>query len=76
MKLKNLAALLFRMLGALFVLTGFSEALSGILESQKMGAVGAAVSGLLVGILLIYFSKRLAALFCKGLDDDDSANKP
>ncbi len=72
MKLKQLAALLFRMLGALFVLSGFSEALSGILDTQKIGAIAAAFTGLVVGILIIYYSKKLANLFCKGLDDDSA----
>jgi hypothetical protein len=39
MKLKHLAALLLRILGASFVLTGFADALSGILDTHKIGAV-------------------------------------
>ncbi len=31
------------------------------------------VSSLIIGYCLIYYSKKLAALFCKGLDDDDVA---
>ncbi len=70
MKLKQLAALLLRIIGACFVLTGFSDTLSGILDTHRIGAIGAAIGGLLIGILTIYFSKKLAVILCKGLDDD------
>ena len=72
MKLKNLAAMLLRVLGVMFVLTGFSDALSGILDTHKAGAIAAAIGGLLVGALTIYFSKKLAEMLCKGLDDDSA----
>ena len=70
MKLKHLAALLLRILGAAFVLTGFTDALSGILDTHRIGAVEAAIGGLIVGSLTIYYSKKLAGILCKGLDDD------
>ena len=72
MKLRNLAALLFRILGALFILTGFGDTLSEIVSTGKLSALAVSSSGLLVGILFIAFSKKLAALFCRGLDDDPS----
>lgn len=72
MKLKHLAALLLRILGVSFVLSGFSETLYGILDTHKIGAIGAAVGGLVMGILTIYFSKKLAGILCKGLDDDSA----
>jgi hypothetical protein len=70
MKLKSLAALLFRILGASFVLTGLADALSGILDTHKIGAIAAAIGGLVIGSLTICFSKRLADIFCRGLDDE------
>ena len=72
MKLRNLAALIFRIIGALFVLTGFSDVTSAIFNSQKAGWIFGAVGGLLIGFLMIYFSKKLAEVFCKGLDDDSA----
>jgi len=72
MKLRSLAALIFRIVGALFVLTGFSDVASAIFDSQKAGWIVGAVGGLLVGFLMIYYSKKLAEIFCKGLDDDSA----
>jgi len=69
MKLNSLAALLFRLLGASFVLNGLADALSGILDTHKIGAIATAIGGLVMGSLLIYFSKKLADIFCRGLDD-------
>ena len=70
MKLKHLAALLLRILGASFVLTGFADALSGIFDTHKMGPVAGAIGGLIIGLLTIYYNKKLADILCKGLDDD------
>lgn len=70
MKLKSLAALIFRILGALFALSGFGEALGETLKNGRIGSIMTAASGLFVGILMIYFSKKLADLFCRGLTDD------
>ena len=70
MKLRSLAALIFRILGALFVLTGFGDTLSGVLDTGKLGAIAAAVSGLVIGFLFFYYSQKLAEIFCRGLDDD------
>jgi len=72
MKLRSLAALIFRIVGALFVLTGFSDMMSAILDSNKSGWIFGAVGGLLIGFLMIYYSKKLAEIFCKGLDDDSA----
>jgi hypothetical protein len=54
----------------LFVLSGFGEAMGELLDTGKLRAIMAGVCGLLVGALIIYFSKPLANLFCRGLDDD------
>ena len=70
MKLKSLAALLFRMLGVSSILTGLNDSVYAISDTHKFAAISAGVSGLLGGVLIIYFSQKLADLFCKGLDDD------
>jgi len=72
MKLRNLAALIFRIVGALFVLTGFSDVMSAIFDSPKIGWIFGAVGGLLIGFLMTYYSKKLAEIFCRGLDDDSA----
>jgi membrane associated rhomboid family serine protease len=72
MKLKQLAALLLRIIGVCFVLSGFSEALYGILDTHKTGAIAAAMGGLIVGALTVYFSRKLAGILCRGLDDDSA----
>ena len=72
MKLKNLAALMFRMLGALFILSSI-EPLAFIGESHAIiGAIAGTIMSAIIGYCLIVYSKKLAALFCKGLDDHDT----
>ena len=73
MKLKSLAALIIRFVGALFMLGGV-QALVVIIDAHSIiGAIIAGVSSFIIGYCLIIYSKKLAALFCKGLDDDDVA---
>lgn len=70
MKLRNLAALIFRILGASFVLTGLAETTAEIFHYQDMGGIVDALGGLVIGGLTVYYSKKLAQIFCRGLDDD------
>jgi hypothetical protein len=73
MKLKSLAALIIRVVGALFILGGI-QSLGGIVDTHSIiSAIIEVVTSFIIGYCLIYFSKKLAALFCKGLDDDDVA---
>ncbi len=62
--------MLFRIIGTLYLLFGFGQIPAAISEKDKYGTIMDAVGGLLIGVLLIYFSKSLGKLFCKGLDDD------
>jgi hypothetical protein len=73
MKLKSLAALVIRFFGALIIFGGI-EALGLMIDGHGIipGIIESVVS-LIVGYCLIFYSKKLAALFCKGLDDDDVA---
>ena len=70
MKLKHIAALMFRVLGAVFILFGFAGALSSVVCNQICDAIVSAAIGFVVGFCFIYFDKKLACLFCKGLDDE------
>ena len=70
MKLKHLAALLLRILGVLAAVTGLSQGVGGIFGADRIGAMVDGIGGLLVGGLMIYFSKPLAAILCRGLGDD------
>jgi hypothetical protein len=72
MKLKHLAALLLRILGVLAVVTGLSQAVAGIFGPDRIGAIVDGLGGLLVGGLMLYFSKPVAAILCRGLDDDSA----
>ena len=76
MKLKHLAAFVFRILGALLILHSVWS-LALLADSRSIGEASAKmfliaiVPGLLGGNL-IYFSKDLATIFCKDLDDDSA----
>jgi hypothetical protein len=70
MKLKNFAALIFRLLGAMGILEGIAEAQLSLFDKESRSSLGNAIGGIVVSLCLIIFSKRLGALFCKGLDDD------
>lgn len=73
MKLKSLAALIIRLVGALFMLGGI-PALVVIVDAHSIvSAVIELITSVIIGCGLIYYSKKLAALFCKGLDDEDVA---
>ena len=74
MKLKYIAALIFRVLGAVFILFGLAGALSSVVSSQICDAIVSAAIGFVIGFCLIYFDKKLACLFCKGLDDEPWPN--
>ena len=53
---------------------GGVQALVVIIDAHSIiGAIIAGVSSFIIGYCLIIYSKKLAALFCKGLDDDDVA---
>ena len=71
MKLRNLAALIFRLLGASFILTGIAEILGAIMDTGSVYAMVGGVSELVIGFLAIFYSKQLAALFCRGLARSD-----
>jgi hypothetical protein len=71
MKLRSLAALIFRILGALIMLGGV-DAVTALIDGHSViPSVIEVVFSLLLGWCCIFYSKKLAALFCKGLDDDD-----
>jgi len=71
MKLKNLAALIFRIIGALYLLYGFSDLVETIGEAHDLATgIIESAGACILGYGLIRYSKKLAALFCKGLDDD------
>ena len=69
MKLKHFAALIFRVLGAVFILFGLAGGLSSIVSGQICDAIVSAAIGVVIGFCFICFQKKLASLFCKGLDD-------
>ena len=74
MKLKHIAALMFRVLGAVFILFGGAGAiLSGVSGNLSEAIINGAI-GLLIGFFLIGFDKKLARLFCKGLDEEPRPN--
>ncbi len=73
MKLKSLAALIIRFFGTLIIFGGI-EALVAMAEAHSfIPAIIEGVASIIIGYCLIFYSKKLAALFCKGLDDDDVA---
>ena len=72
MKLKSLAALIFRIIGAVFVLSGIFNMVAAVISIRTFDAISGCVILLISGFCFIYFSKKLAGLFCKGLDDDVS----
>ncbi len=73
MKLKSLAALIIRFLGALIMLGGIQALVVMVDTHSIIPAIIEGVISFIIGYGLIYYSKKLAALFCKGLDDDDVA---
>jgi hypothetical protein len=67
MKLISLAALFFRILGVCGIIDGLFE-----LTFHNAGAASLLVNGITVigSGALIWYSKTVARLFCRGLDDD------
>jgi putative Mn2+ efflux pump MntP len=70
MKIKNIATLIFRIIGAWMIYDGFDDAVAAIAYKQSIMAIADIVVGFIIGICIILFSKKLAGLFCRGLDDD------
>lgn len=70
MKLKNIAALIFRIIGAWIIFGGFEDAGVSMVEKESGIAIADVVLGFIFGICIILLSKKLAGLFCRGLDDD------
>jgi hypothetical protein len=70
MKLKNIAALVFRIIGAWIIFGGFEDAGVSMVEKESSIAIADIILGFIFGICIILFSKKLAGLFCRGLDDD------
>jgi hypothetical protein len=75
MKLKYVAALMFRVLGAVFILFGIAAAIPCAVTRDLSGAIINGAIGVVFGFCLIGFNKMLARLFCKGLDDEPWPNK-
>ena len=70
MKLKHIAALMFRVLGVVFILFGGAGAILSGVSRDLCGAIINGGIGLVFGFCLIGFNKKLARLFCRGLDDE------
>lgn len=70
MKLKHVAALMFRVLGAVFILFGIAAAILSAVTKDLSGVIINGSIGFVFGFCLIGFNKMLGRLFCKGLDDD------
>ncbi len=70
MKLKSLAALIFRIVGALFLLGGIGNAAAVVIANRTPEAMWDCMVLLVIGFCSIRFSKKLAGLFCSGLDDE------
>jgi Na+/H+ antiporter NhaC len=70
MKLKHVAALIFRVAGAFCILLGIGGAVVSLFDRQISDAVINMAIGFVFGFCLICLDKKLAGLFCKGLDDD------
>ena len=74
MKLKNITTLVFRLIGGGLLLCAATEFIFALLAAMTRNPVASrfqnGIALLIPGCCLVYFSKKLAALFCKGLDDD------
>ena len=79
MKLKNIATLIFRIIGALLLVSGAFDILLVLIELLvamfthehiKYLPISDGVGLLLLGYALIHYSKKWAALLCKGLDEE------
>ena len=70
MKLKNIATLIFRIIGGWTIFTSIQDAGVALLDKQSGMAIGEVIVGFMVGLFIVFLSKKLAGLFCRGLDDD------
>ena len=80
MKLTNFGALIFRILGALFCIAAVGELIYGITDllgihrdptsARDWDAIASGLWCMAIGFGMIYFSKKIAALFCRGLEDE------
>jgi len=70
MKIKNIATLIFRIIGAWIIFGGFEDAGVSMVEKESSIAIADVIIGFICGICIILFSRKLARLFCRGLDDD------
>ena len=74
MKLKYVAALMFRVLGVVFILFGGAGAVVSGVGRDLCGAIVNGSIGFVFGFCLMFFNKKLASLFCRGLDDEPWPN--
>ena len=72
MKLRSLAALLFRFLGAMFVVEGAGIMMAAVGDHRGVGEICENVVFFILGFCCVLYSKKLARLFCRGLDDDSA----
>jgi hypothetical protein len=72
MKLRSLAALLFRLIGAMFAVEGAGVMLAALGDHRGGWEICDNVVFFILGFCCIRYSKKLACLFCKGLDDDSA----
>ena len=72
MKLRSLATLVFRLLGALSIIDGFGLTISAIVDRRGATEICENIGMLILGYCFIQYSKKLAALFCRGLEDDSA----
>jgi hypothetical protein len=74
MKLKHVAALMFRVLGVVFILFGGAGAVVSGVGRDLCGALVNGGIGFVFGFCLMFLNKKLASLFCRGLDDEPWPN--
>lgn len=67
MKLKNIAALILRIIGAWIILSGLEDADVAFVDKQSEIAIVEVIAGFIFGMSIILFSRKLAGLFCRGL---------
>lgn len=70
MKLKHVAALMFRLLGVVFILFGGAGSIVSGIAGDLCGAIVNGGIGFVFGFCLLGFNKKLGRLFSKGLDDE------
>ena len=70
MKLKNIAALIFRIIGAMFIFSGFIDSVAAIVSRRDFSVFTEDAGLFIFGCCFMIFSKKLARIFCQGLEDD------